>query len=156
TSDAVADVIPHDGIAMRFRMRLDREPDVADVVPVPALFNRPVETFLGDANQLQQFLAGRAHGNGGGGVSDKSFKCGADVYRKNIPLFQFIFRGKAMHHLLIDRSADRKGISVVTFESWISAGIANHAIGSVVDFQSRDAWLDHPAQLAQNAPHQLA
>src|SRR6266850_2266144 len=61
-----------------------------------------------------------------------------------------------MDHLLINRSADRIGEAVITFERRQRAGIADHLLGSPIDLYRSDSRLNHLPEILKDQPNQLS
>jgi len=78
-ANAVADIITHDRIALRLGMRLNREPDVAQMIARVALLYCQLQTLFSYAQQLQAVIRNLTHGNGGGRISDEAFEGGAHI-----------------------------------------------------------------------------
>src|SRR5258706_1029752 len=153
--DTVTDIVTHHRIAVRFRMRLDRPADVAEVIPGAALLNRQLKTFFGNLNQLQTIVADFADRSSRGCVAHEAFECNSNVYRKNVAFLQFITRRKSVHHLIIDRRTNRKRESVIAFERRICARVPNHFLGRRINFHRCQAGFDHCAQSSQHFSHEL-
>src|SRR5258706_102907 len=104
--DTVTNVVPHHGITVRFRMRLDRPANVPQVVSSPAFFDRQLETFLGNLNQFQTILANLPDRNRRCRVPYKTVEGNSNINRKNVAFLQLITRWKAMHNLFVDRGTN--------------------------------------------------
>src|SRR5947199_264356 len=69
-TDAVADIIAHDAVAVRLRVLLHGPADVAEIFAGPALLNRALKALLCDADEFEPLLAHTSDGDGRRRVAD--------------------------------------------------------------------------------------
>src|SRR3954470_14028813 len=65
--DSMADIFSNDRISFGFRQFLHGPANIPKMLTFAALFDRPVETFFGDADHREQFGVDGSDGNGRGG-----------------------------------------------------------------------------------------
>src|SRR5215208_71163 len=148
--DPMTDIITDNGIAVCFRVLLNRPTDVTQMIPGATLLDRTFERLFSDANQFEPFFVNLTNWNRRRRVTDKTFERGATVNRKNVAFLQNVIGRKAVHYLLIDGSTNRIGKTVVTFERREGAGVANHLLRLAIDLDRGHTWFDEATQLLQD------
>src|SRR5262249_44745282 len=78
------------------------------------------------------------------------------IDREYVAFLQSVIGWKPMHDLLIHGRANRVRKTVVALERWIGARVANHLFRRMIDFDSRNAGLDHRPEFLQDTSDQLA
>src|SRR5205085_7923138 len=154
-ADAMPDVLAHDRIAVCFRVRLHRPADVAQVPTGPTLPDRAFKTLFRHADQLQPIEAHPTDGHGRGRVADKTVQGRAHVNREDVALLQLVIGREAVHHLFIDRRADRIRETVIALEGRQRARVTNHLLCGRVEFERRNAGLHHAPQSFAHLPCEL-
>jgi hypothetical protein len=155
-ADAVADVLAHDPVAVGLGVALDGPAYVAQVTALAALLDGALQALLGDADELEEFGVNLAHRHGRRRVADEAVQGRADVNREDVALPERVVGREAVDDLLVDGGADGVGEAVVALEGRQGPGVADHALGRAVHVERRHAGLNHPAQLLEHAPDQLA
>ena len=79
---------------------------VAEMVTLAALLDPQLQTFFGDADQFQLLLASVSDRNRSRRIPNEPIERYANIDRKNVAILQLISRGKAVHDLLVNRSAN--------------------------------------------------
>src|SRR6185369_15134175 len=123
-------------------MLLHCPPDIAEMFSSAALLDRAVQTFLRHANQSQALFVDFTDRNRRRGIADKPFERGAAVNREDVAFLQNVIGWKAVHHLVVDRSANRIWKPVVSLERRQSAGVADHLLRRAIDLDRGDTGFD--------------
>ena len=101
-ANPVPDVVPHHRKPIRLGMLLHRPTNIAEVVPRPALLNRPFETFLSDPDQLESLVTDFPNGDGSRRIADISFQRRPAVNGKDVAFLQRVVRRKTVNDLVVD------------------------------------------------------
>src|SRR5713226_7897415 len=135
-------------------MRLHDPTDIAHVFSDATLLDGKVQTFFGNPNQLQSILADPPNRNSCRSIADKTIESHAHVYGKNIAFLQLVTRRKAVHDLFIHRRANRERKTVVAFEGWIRARVADHLVCGNIDLERSDARKNDLTEFLQHLADQ--
>lgn len=101
-ANAMAAEIGDDGVAVLFRVALDRVADIAQRCARLYNFNPAHEAFIGGVHQLGGFDGNLAHGIHAAGIAKPAIELGGDVNIDDIAFYQRAFARNAMADNMID------------------------------------------------------
>ena len=139
-ADAVTDELPHDRKPERLDVPLDRVADVRDPGPRPHALDGLVERLLGDAQQRGRLFRHVADRQRDRAVAEVSVERRADIDRDDVAFLEHAPAGwDPVDHLVVDRRADRRRISMVSLERRRGAGPRDARLRHLVELRRVDA-----------------
>src|SRR5919199_941147 len=154
--DPVGDEIPHDPVATRLGQGLYGVPDIPQPPARARLLGGRLEAPPGGLEEPVGLLGDLPDLDGGGRVGHEALVAHADVEGDDVPLFQAVGAGDAVHDHGVGRGADRGRETLVALELWPPAPREDELLGQSVELLRRDAGADvpreHPEAGCGNAP----
>ena len=149
-ADAVSAQIADDAVALGFGVCLHGVGDVAQAVAGAGLIGPQPEALFRIADELFRLGVCLAHGRGEGAVGLPAVQDYAAVHGEYLSFLEAVFRGKAVHDLVVHGCADGEGKALIALERGDGAGVADQFLGHAVEFQRGNAGLDGGAERAEH------
>ncbi len=155
----MSDKLADNPIRMRLTMLLYRVTDISYTLTMHGSFNALIKRFLGNFQQLTDFLINLTYTKRICRISTKTIHVSTTINRNDITLFQHHITRNPMYHLFINRctyrSRKRRTIRIgETFKRRNRPVISYELFSYLVKLPRRNPWLDSFGDFRQSLPYQ--